>query len=83
MSYERFNYLSDGFGRGSSVLSRMLSAFSLTGATLGVFMDWVYLTFRNGFLFEDDGVKYCAVRFASEADAEAYLVAHDLRASIR
>jgi len=48
-------------------------------------MDWIYLTYDtlSGKLLDDDGYAYCADSFQSLADAEAYLVAHDCRATIR
>lgn len=46
-------------------------------------MDWLYLTFTNGYLVCDDGVLYTKRTFANEAEAEAWLEAEDLRATIR
>jgi hypothetical protein len=46
-------------------------------------LDWIYLTFRSGHLYEDDGALYTARQFASVAEAEQWLVDEDVPATIR
>jgi len=48
-------------------------------------MEWIYLTLVNGRLINDEGKDENPLwpTFKTEAEAEAWLVANDIRASIR
>ena len=48
-------------------------------------MDWLYLTLVNERLLDDNGFEANSLwpSFKSEAEAEAWLVANDIRASVR
>jgi len=48
-------------------------------------MEWTYLTLVNGRLINDEGKDENPLwpTFKTEAEAEAWLVANDIRASIR
>jgi len=44
---------------------------------------WIYLTFKNGKLFDENGDLYAQEVFASELEAEKYLIENNLRATIK
>lgn len=44
--------------------------------------DWLYLIFKDGKLYEEDGTLYTNKVFDSESMAEQYLIDEDLRATI-
>lgn len=48
-------------------------------------MDWLYLTLMNGRLLDDDGFEANSLwpSFESETEAEAWLEAEDICASVR
>jgi hypothetical protein len=46
-------------------------------------MHWYYLTYRDGYLYDEDNDLAINQRFNSLAEAEDYLVAEDIRANIR
>ena len=46
-------------------------------------MLWIYLTFKGGFLFDDDGVKQFDQEFDSWESANSFLIDNDIRAEIR
>jgi len=45
--------------------------------------EWVYLTFHNGRLRDDEGFLFVNKTFASEDEANDWLEAEDIRATIR
>lgn len=46
-------------------------------------IDWVYLTYKNGKLYDEDGKVYSKKEFTSEEEAANWLEEEDLRATIR
>lgn len=46
-------------------------------------IDWVYLTYEYGKLYDEMGDPYTDRYFASEEEAEQWLIDNDCRASIR
>ena len=46
-------------------------------------MNWEYLDFEDGYLYDDHGDKWDSQKFATVEQAEKYLTDNDVRASIR
>jgi hypothetical protein len=47
-------------------------------------MDWPYYTYRDGYLYDEDGYRLGNTpRFSSASDAETYLEDNDIRGNVK
>ncbi len=46
-------------------------------------MEWFYVNFKNGFLYEDNGIKMNTPKFEDWQEADEWLTQNMIRATIR